>query len=221
MPGLLEIDSVLKSFDDRQVLNDVYLKCQTGEIIGMLGRNGSGKSTLLQIIFGTLTAEKFVRIDGRVRERPYKMANEVCYLPQHDFLPKHMTVAKVVGLYLGQNKVDGFLNDDLLGSCKESRIYVLSGGESRYLEIKLLLSTQAKFVLLDEPFNGVAPVMVATLKELIRNGAQTKGIILTDHDYRNVLDVATRCCLIHNGCIRQVADKTDLVKWGYISEAKL
>jgi lipopolysaccharide export system ATP-binding protein len=221
MPSLLEIDSVIKAFDNRQVLTDIYLKCQTGDIIGMLGRNGSGKSTLLQIIFGTLTAEKFIRIDGKVYEHPFKTLNQICYLPQHEFLPKQMTVEKVVKLYLDKNEINKFLDDDLLQSHRQNKIYFLSGGELRYLEIKLLLNTKSKFVLLDEPFNGVAPIMVETIKKLIKSKSQTKGIILTDHDYRNVLDVANKYCLIYDGGIKEVTEKLDLVKWGYISETKL
>lgn len=71
MSSLLEIDSVIKSYDDRQVLTDIYLKCETGDILGVLGRNGSGKSTLLKILFGVLPADsKFIRIDGKVYNCP-------------------------------------------------------------------------------------------------------------------------------------------------------
>lgn len=221
MLSLLEIDSVIKAFDDRQVLTDIYLRCQTGDIIGMLGRNGSGKSTLLQIIFGTLPAEKFIKIDGKVYEHPYKMLDQICYLPQHEFLPKQMTVEKVAKLYLEKNEINIFLDDDLLRPHRQNKIHFLSGGELRYLEIKLLLNTKSKFVLLDEPFNGVAPIMVSTIKELIKDKSKTKGIVLTDHDYNNVLDVANKYCLIYQGGIKEVSEKIDLVKWGYISEAKL
>ena len=221
MLSLLEIDSVIKAFDDRQVLTDIYLRCQTGDIIGMLGRNGSGKSTLLQIIFGTLPAEKFIKIDGKVYEHPYKTLDQICYLPQHEFLPKQMTVEKVAKLYLEKNEINIFLDDDLLRPHRQNKIHFLSGGELKYLEIKLLLNTKSKFVLLDEPFNGVAPIMVSTIKELIKDKSKTKGIVLTDHDYNNVLDVANKYCLIYQGGIKEVSEKIELVKWGYISEAKL
>lgn len=221
MSSLLEIDSVIKTFDNRQVLTDIYLKCQTGDIIGMLGRNGSGKSTLLQAIFGTLTAEKFIKIDGKIYEHPYKTLNQICYLPQHEFLPKQMTVEKVIRLYLDKNEINEFLDDEILQPLKLNKIYFLSGGELRYLEIKLLLNTKSKFVLLDEPFIGVAPIMIETIKKLIKDKSQSKGIILTDHDFRNVLDVANKYCLIYDGGIKNVTEKIDLVKWGYISEAKL
>lgn len=217
MPSLLEIDSVIKSYDDRPVLTDIYLKCETGDIIGMFGRNGSGKSTLLKILFGILAAErKFIRIDGKVFDCPYKTKNELCFLPQHDFLPKYMKAAKAVELYLGKDAVETFFADNILKKLNNNKVSELSGGELRYLEIKLLLKTESKFILLDEPFNGVSPLLVEYIRGLIVESSKTKGIILTDHDYKNVLDVANRYCLIYDGGIKTVTSKEGLIRWGYI-----
>lgn len=217
MPSLLEIDSVIKSYDDRPVLTDIYLKCETGDIIGMFGRNGSGKSTLLKILFGILAAErKFIRIDGKVFNSPYKTKNELCFLPQHDFLPKYMKAAKAVELYLGKDAVETFFADNILKKLNNNKVSELSGGELRYLEIKLLLKTESKFILLDEPFNGVSPLLVEYIRGLIVESSKTKGIILTDHDYKNVLDVANRYCLIYDGGIKTVTSKEGLIRWGYV-----
>ncbi len=217
MPSLLEIDSVIKSYDDRPVLTDIYLKCETGDIIGMFGRNGSGKSTLLKILFGILAAErKFIRIDGKVFDCPYKTKNELCFLPQHDFLPKYMKAAKAVELYLGKDAVETFFADNILKKLNNNKVSELSGGELRYLEIKLLLKTESKFILLDEPFNGVSPLLVEYIRGLIVESSKTKGIILTDHDYKNVLDVANRYCLIYDGGIKTVTSKEGLIRWGYV-----
>lgn len=217
MPSLLEIDSVIKSYDDRPVLTDIYLKCETGDIIGMFGRNGSGKSTLLKILFGILAAErKFIRIDGKVFDCPYKTKNELCFLPQHDFLPKYMKAAKAVELYLGKDAVETFFADNILKKLNNNKVSELSGGELRYLEIKLLLKTESKFILLDEPFNGVSPLLVEYIRGLIVESSKTKGIILTDHDYKNVLDVANRYCLIYDGGIKTVTSKEGLIRWGCI-----
>lgn len=217
MSNLLEIDSVVKSFDMHVVLTDIYLKCRTGDIIGMLGRNGTGKSTLMKILFGTLRADtKFIRIDGKVYNQPYKTINEICYLPQDSFLPKHLSIEKTIELYLGKNQVQNFLEDPILQKLNTSKISYLSGGELRYLEIKLLLHTDCKFILLDEPFNGVSPILVGEIKKLILKTSEFKGIILTDHDYRNVLNVANRFCMIYDGGIKRIDDKEELVRWGYI-----
>lgn len=220
MSNLLEIDSVVKSYDMHVVLTDIYLKCQTGDIIGMLGRNGTGKSTLMKILFGTLSADrKFIRIDGKVYDRPYKTMNEICYLPQDSFLPQRMTVRKTIELYQGKLQVLIFIQDPILEKIVDSKIAHLSGGELRYLEIKLLLHTSCKFLLLDEPFNGVSPLMVGEIKKLIVKASEHKGIILTDHDYRNVLDVANQFCLIYDGGIKRLEDKKELIRWGYVPES--
>jgi len=87
----LHIDSIKKSFNNKNILQDIYLKINSGDIVGLLGRNGSGKSTLLNIIFGTLEAEsKFIKINDTVYEKVYMNKNIVNYLPQNDFLPKDL-----------------------------------------------------------------------------------------------------------------------------------
>ena len=92
MPNYLLADSIRKSFNEKQVLTDVFLKCQTGDIIGLLGRNGSGKSTLLKIIFGTLhTDYKHITINEVLTDTPFKEPGTISYLPQDDFLPKNVT----------------------------------------------------------------------------------------------------------------------------------
>jgi ABC-type multidrug transport system ATPase subunit len=222
MSSLLESDSIIKLYGDIQVLTDIYLKCETGDIIGMLGRNGSGKSTLLKIIFGTLAADrKFIRIDGKFLASPYKTKDTLCFLPQHDFIPKHLKTNKAVELYLGKKAIETFFNDKILINLQNSKVSELSGGELRYFEIKLLLSTCSKFVLLDEPFNGVSPLLVGYIKSLIIESSKTKGIILTDHDYNNVLDVANRYCLIYDGGIKTITNKEELVKWGYVPTTRI
>ena len=218
MQSILEIDSVMQSFDGRKILSDIYLKCETGDILGILGRNGSGKSMLLKILFGAMKGDhKFIRIDGEIYDKPFKTTGLVCYLPQHSFLLGHLTVTATVNMYLDGVGVDAFLDDELLGKLRHNKINSLSGGESRYLEIKLLLSMPSKFVLLDEPFNGVAPVMIDQLKTMITQHSATKGIILTDHDYNNVLDIANRYCLVYDGSIKHIETKNDLVRWQYLT----
>lgn len=222
MSSLLEIDSVIKSYDTRQVLTDIWLTCHTGDIIGILGRNGCGKSTLLKILFGSLQAErKFIRIDGKVHDCPYKTPGLISFLPQDDFLPKHLRVSKIIYLFLGKQKVIDFLNDPMMKLISGQRIADLSAGELRYFEIKLLLLSNSKFVLLDEPFTGLSPLLIDSIKEMIISASVNKGIILTDHDYRNVLELANRYCIMADGGIRQIQSKEDLVNWGYLPDASL
>lgn len=219
MSSLLEIDSVIKSYDLNQVLTDIYLKCETGDIIGILGRNGSGKSTLLKILFGTLGADsKFIRIDGQISNNPYRIKETICYLPQFNFLPKYLTVEKAAQLYIGPSSLSAFLDDERLSPFRKYKVSKLSGGEQRYFEVKLVLNVNSKFVLLDEPFNGASPILIEKIKEMIISASQHKGIILTDHDYRNVLDVAKRFCLIYDGGIKKTQNIEDIITWGYLPQ---
>lgn len=219
MSNLLEVDSIQKEFGTNQVLTDISLKCHPGDIIGLLGRNGSGKSTLLKIIFGTLNTDyKFIRINDSIVNQPFKTKNTIAYLNQDNFLPKNITVEQVVEIYSDDLDQKGFLDDEVLSKVLRTKIRNLSGGESRYLEVKLLLNLDALFVLLDEPFNGISPLQVELIKKMIIDKSLKKGILLTDHDYRNVLDVANKYYLLFDGGLKSVKTKQDLIYWGYIPD---
>ena len=219
MQKRFEADSIRKAFGDKQVLTDVYLSCQTEDIIGLLGRNGSGKSTLLKILFGTLyTDYKHILINGEYLDQPFKEKGLISFLHQDNFLPRSMTVKKVLKLF--DHKLDDteFVNDPVLSKVLNTKIGNLSGGESRYLEIKLILNLDSKFVFLDEPFNGISPVHIDIVKDMIRNQAGKKGIVLTDHDYRNVLDVANKYMILFDGGIKILKSKEEFIYWGYLPD---
>ena len=219
MSSYLEVDSIRKSFGDKQVLTDIALACHPGDIIGLLGRNGTGKTTLLKIIFGTLfTDYKFIRINDEVLTQSFKSKNKIAYLPQDNFLPKSITVNKVVEIYSDEIDQKRFLEDEVLSKVTGTKIGNLSGGESRYLEVKLVLNLNSNFVLLDEPFNGISPLHIELVKNMIRDKSFKKGIILTDHDYRNVLDVANKYYLLFDGGLKPVKTKQDLIDWGYVPD---
>lgn len=153
---VLEIDGIQKKFDERVVLSDIYLKCETSEIIGLLGRNGSGKSTLLKIIAGLVKdSNKCIRIDGISKNKTFNLLNEISYLHQDQFIPNHLSVKKAISLSIDAKEIDFFYHDDFIGPLVNKKINHLSGGELRYLEIKIVLYNSSKFVLLDEPYNGL------------------------------------------------------------------
>jgi len=213
----LYIDSINKTYNNKIILKDIYLKVNTGDIVGILGRNGSGKSTLLKIIFGTVEAEnKFIKVNDRLLEKPYKEKNVIKYLPQDDFLPKQIKVKKLIQMYLKKENIENIANDKIIERIIERKVNDLSGGELRYLEIKLLMSLDSMFVLLDEPFNGVSPILVGEMKKDIIKNSSSKGIILSDHDYRNVLSVANKIYIIINGSIKELKNNEELKYYGYI-----
>ena len=207
MHHLLEIDSVIKNFGTWQLLSDVYLRINTGDVIGLFGRNGTGKSVLMQIIFGTMKADrKFIRLDGcKILPAPYRHSGTIAFLPQQGYLPKHQKMKQLVRYYLDTDVVSDFYKDDEVAqSCMDRRVSQLSGGERRYLEAKLLLLGDTKFVLLDK------------LIELIKKHSVNKGIVISDHNYGKVLEVVNRLTLIREGVLLELTDKRGLVEQGYL-----
>jgi len=219
---LLEIDSVQKSFDNKNILSDVYLKCETNDIIGLLGRNGSGKSTLLKIIFGIESADfKFVRIDGCVKTKTKDLFAEISYLPQDNCIPNVFTVKKAIELSVFKDRIPEFYADELMATMLDKKVAHLSGGELRYLEIKIILYNSSKFVLLDEPYNGLSPLMVEKVNELIVANSKTKGIIISDHNYENVIKVSNELILLKEGKAHHLLCKEELIEKGYLKEGML
>lgn len=219
MRHLLEIDSVIKSFGPWQVLSDVYLGINTGDVIGLFGRNGVGKSVLMQIIFGTMKADrKFIRLDGcKILPTPYEHSGVISFLPQEGYLPKHQKIKQLVRYFLDEEVILEFYKDDeMIQSRMEQRVSQLSGGERRYLEAKLLLYGNSKFVLLDEPFDYLSSSLVDMLIEQIKKHSINKGIVVTDHNYEKVLAVSNRLVLIRDGVLMELTDKRGLVEQGYL-----
>ena len=91
----LEVDSIQLAFNNRSILSDIYLKCETGKITGLLGRNGQGKSCLMKIIYGTLSAEKSIRFDAITQHSAFKRPDLLLYLPQFNFIPKNLTLKRI------------------------------------------------------------------------------------------------------------------------------
>lgn len=204
----LEVDSVIMRYGEHTVLSDVYLKSNVGDIIGIFGRNGSGKTTLFNIIYGTCTAENsFVRIDGEVISRGAFRGGLVGYLPQNDFFPAHLRIREVFSL-LPQWRVDR--KDEILGRVWETRAGELSGGELRYLETMYLLWSGFKYLILDEPFSGLAPVMVERLCSILKEHSKTAGIMIADHDYRSVAGLVNRHFMLDSGELREISSFDEL-----------
>lgn len=213
----LHVDSVIKSFGTKQILTDVFISCQKGEIIGLLGRNGTGKSTLLKIIFGSLSADrKFVKIGEKISSGLFDNRNLIKYLPQDNFLPNHVKVKTIIELFCDKEKVELVRTHALIVPMLNKKSKQLSGGEKRLLEIFLIIYSDSIYTLIDEPFNGIAPVYKEDIKKMIKEQSIDKGFIITDHDYRNILDIATRIVIINDGGTKEIKSENELIDWGYI-----
>lgn len=213
----LHADSIRKQIGDQQILNDVFISCKPGEIVGLLGRNGSGKSSLLKIIFGSLAADnQFVSIDNQKINSLYDNRKLLQYLPQDGFLPNHIKITNIISCFCNPENSTLLTENSLVMPHLQKKSKQLSGGERRILEILLMVHSEARYLLLDEPFNGVSPLQVQTIKDLIQKHSEDKGFIITDHDYRNVLDISSRVILMDNGNTRVIKQFNDLIDFGYL-----
>lgn len=218
MKSILEVEGVIKFIGGRQVLSDCYIRCETGEIVGMLGNNGAGKSLLLKIIFGLVPAyNKSIRIDNVPYKFPYTNNGLIGYLPQHHFLPRNLTVVNIVNSFIeNESNRASILERPEVKDNQMKKIGMLSGGELRFLELLLLLNLDVRFVLLDEPYVGIEPIHKHRIEGLLNEHRLSKGIIITDHDFESVVRVSDRIILIVNGVCKIIKSLSELEDWGYI-----
>ncbi|MEI6681332.1 MAG: ATP-binding cassette domain-containing protein [Bacteroidota bacterium] len=216
MSHKLEVDSVMLGFGLKTILSDIYMCFETGSVTGILGRNGSGKSCLLKIMYGTMTAQySNVRYDGRRILSGYKHPEMIRFLPQSDFIPKHLALGAVLDLFSCDRQWLTDLFPEFSGYLHQP-FRQFSFGQKRLIETCLVLNADADFIMLDEPFSFLMPIHVERLKGVIRKIKTTKGIIITDHLYRELLDITDRNYLIHDGASFPVTDESELRMLGYI-----
>ena len=218
--SVLEVDSVELSFGKRMILQDVYLKFEEGSVTGLIGRNGSGKSCLLKILSGALRANtQSVRLDGRYLLRAHEERGLLAFLPQEGFAMDYLTCSELAAV-LGLNTAscDYLRSVDGIGPHYDNKIGELSTGLKKLIEVLVVLLSPRRFVLLDEPFSFLAPVLVEEVIRVINEQSKQKGILLTDHMYQHVFDVCDHHYLLMNGSLKQVANLSDLTQYGYISE---
>ena len=215
MTNILEIDSVLLEFELHRILHSVYLKCETGNVTGLLGRNGTGKSSLMKILFGELIPnEKFMRINGVPVYGTYRSPKNIRYLPQNRFAPSSLTVKRIFQDFSldFEGLISIFPEFEILYN---SKMINLSGGERRIIEIYLILASKTKFCMLDEPFSQIEPIHVDSIKKLILREKENKGILITDHMYKHVIDICDDLYVINNGQIYLTKNMKDIETLGY------
>jgi ABC-type lipopolysaccharide export system ATPase subunit len=215
MTHTLEIDSVILEFDSKRVLQDVYMKSETGKVSGLLGRNGTGKSCLMKIIYGTLMPnDKSIRIDGNSIINNYRDPRDIRYLPQGRFIPKFLALKRIFQDF--ELDFSDFTNEfPEFKRLYKSKFKNLSGGEQRILEIYSILASKTKFCMLDEPFTQVMPLHVETLRKLILREKKNKGIIITDHLYKYIIDICDNLYVINDGKTYLTKNFQDIETLGY------
>lgn len=218
---ILEVDSIELYFKNKPILNGVYLKGETGKITGLLGRNGSGKSCLLRIIFGDLKPKyKLIRLNNKPILKPLFTTKKVNYLPQYNFITKSLRLKTVFQLFK-VNWFDFLIDFENFSRYNKTKFGNLSGGEKRIIEIYLILKTPGQIILLDEPFNGVVPIHITKINNLINREKKHKIIILTDHRYNELIDVCDNLYLVKNGCTKLIDNLKELEVYKYLPKSAL
>ncbi|GAB2640104.1 ATP-binding cassette domain-containing protein [Emticicia sediminis] len=209
----LEADSINLRFGENVVLSDIYTHFTTGNITGVLGRNGCGKSSLFKIIFGTQDAEyATIRVDNIYNKSLYK-SNLVKYLPQNFVIPANISVQKAIYLFNSDTEKCNayFKTFDIDLSAK---MEILSGGQRRLVEIIIFIYSESHFIILDEPFTHLMPLQIEKLKELFVSYKDQKCLIISDHQYKHIIDIADNIYLLKDA-------KTHLLtKGNYIEDLK-
>lgn len=213
---ILEFDGIQFGYGETHLLSGIYMKCDQGKVTGLLGRNGSGKSTLLKLVFGSLRTEQIsIRIDQTRINPPAFTSRQIVYLPQDNFVPTELTLKEIAKIYNVIEK-DFFIDFPELEDDFTKRSGELSGGRLRLFEVLLILNCAAPFCLLDEPFTGLTPVLVERLRDYIHQRKLAKGIIISDHLYRHVINLSDTLYVLSNGKNYLIKNEVDLIRYGYL-----
>ncbi|MFH1441221.1 MAG: LPS export ABC transporter ATP-binding protein [Candidatus Omnitrophota bacterium] len=212
---LLETKDLSKSYDGRQVVKGVDILVKRGEIVGLLGPNGAGKTTTFYMIVGIVPPNngRIIFDNQDITNLPIHQRARfgIGYLAQESSVFRKLTVEENIMAILEtlpvnsrqrSDRLESLLNELNISHLRKSKAYTLSGGERRRLEITRALVTNPSFILLDEPFSGIDPIVVSEAQEIIKElRNKGLGILLTDHNVRETLSITDRAYLIADGKI--------------------
>ena len=214
--SILTAENLAKSYKSRKVVSDVSLTVNSNEIVGLLGPNGAGKTTTFYMVVGLVRQDQGkIIIDGEdisLLPMHNRAQRGIGYLPQEASIFRRLTVYENLMAVLEirkdltsqqrREKADELIEEFNIGHIRDSLGQSLSGGERRRVEIARALAANTKFILLDEPFAGVDPISVSDIKKIItdlRN--RGLGVLITDHNVRETLDVCERAYIVGEGKI--------------------
>ena len=220
----IEAKNLVKTFKRRTVVDRVSLRVGKGEIVGLLGPNGAGKTTTFYMIVGLespTSGEVFLSEVNITRLPMHRRASlGISYLAQEASIFRKLTVEENIMAILAttelskaeqKNKYEELLAEFHIGHVRERRGTELSGGERRRVEIARCLALEPQFILLDEPFAGVDPLAVADIQEIIQYLRQRGiGILITDHNVRETLQIVDRAYILNNGKILLEGDSATI-----------
>lgn len=221
----LSVVSLAKSYDRRSVLSDVSLSVARGEVVGLLGPNGAGKTTCFYSVMGLVKPDSGrIMLDGSdITPLPmYRRAIlGLGYLPQETSIFRGMTVEQNIGAVLElvepdrdarRARLEQLLDEFGLARLRSSPAMALSGGERRRCEIARALAANPSIMLLDEPFAGIDPISIADIRDLVKElKTRDIGVLITDHNVRETLDIVDRACIIYDGRVLFAGSPAELV----------
>jgi lipopolysaccharide export system ATP-binding protein len=209
----LSVVSIAKSYDRKSVLNDVSLGVNRGEVVGLLGPNGAGKTTCFYSIMGLVKPDSGrILLDGEdITGLPmYRRAIlGLGYLPQETSIFRGLTVSQNIMAVLEvaepsrrirRERLEQLLGEFHIEHLRDAPAMALSGGERRRCEIARALAADPSIMLLDEPFAGIDPISISDIRDLVKQLKQRDiGVLITDHNVRETLDIVDRACIIYDG----------------------
>jgi lipopolysaccharide export system ATP-binding protein len=234
---MLKINSLTKCFGKKQVLKGINIEFSGNKIFGILGPNGAGKSTLFKVIIGILkptTGTIFFHDMNLTNLNIWERIRAgIGYLPQESAIFRDMTVYN--NLYCvwevwkngtAPSAIEEVMKIFGISHLREVQASKLSGGEVRKLELARIHLMKPELMLLDEPFSGIDPVSIMSLKQLITNLKNEACIILTDHNIYEALQIVDYCYILYDGKIVAEGEKNhilenDFVKKIYLGESVL
>ena len=212
----LRAENLAKSYKDRQVVKDVSLSIDSGQVVGLLGPNGAGKTTCFYMIVGLVRADQGrIHIDDQDVSHMAMHGRALAglgYLPQEASIFRKLSVRDNIMAILELRKdldkarreeqLENLLREFHITHIRDSLGMSLSGGERRRVEIARALATNPKFILLDEPFAGVDPISVGDIKQIIQHlKSMGIGVLITDHNVRETLDICETAYIVNEGTI--------------------
>jgi len=214
--ALLQAKHLAKSYGPRQVVKDVSMSIESGQIVGLLGPNGAGKTTCFYMIVNLVNADQGkILIDKEdITDLPMhgRAQKGIGYLPQEASIFRKLTVANNIMAILEtrkelsaserNEKLESLLDEFHIQHIRDSLGMALSGGERRRVEIARALAADPAFILLDEPFAGVDPISVGDIKSIVKQLKERGlGVLITDHNVRETLDICEKAYIVGNGHI--------------------
>src|SRR6187401_1543117 len=221
----LDVRSIAKAYDRRAVLHDVSLAVHRGEVVGLLGPNGAGKTTCFYSVMGLVKPDAGrIFLDGEdITDLPMYRRSilGLGYLPQETSIFRGLTVEQNIlsvlevvepDRHVRAERLEKLLGEFGLTALRESPAMALSGGERRRCEIARALAADPSIMLLDEPFAGIDPISISDIRELVRELKERDiGVLITDHNVRETLDIVDRACIIYGGQVLFAGSPEDLV----------